>query len=249
MVPYNSMPSEMTSRYPERSKLVSTAIFFNRAGYKDNSRYTSLIWNGDQHVDFTDDFGMASALRAMLSFSGIGFSHSDIGGYTTVPFIKRSKELYIRWLEMNAFTPIMRSHEGNKPWKNVQFDHDDQVLKLTSVFTHIHHMLKPYFLEVENDYHIYGYPMIRPLMFYFDYFTDQAYMLGKDLIIFPVLSKGKRKLSVYIPEGKWIHLFSGKEMVQGKNTIFVPFGKPAVFYRKTSKSIDIFLKISNYMNT
>lgn len=233
----------------EESNLLSSALFFNRAGYKDNSRYTTCIWNGDQHVDFTDDFGMASALRAMLSlsFSGIGFSHSDIGGYTTVPFIKRSKELYIRWLEMNTFTPIMRSHEGNKPWKNVQFDHDDQVLRLTSFFTNIHYMLKPYFLAVENEYQASGYPMIRPLMFHFDYFTDKAFMLGKDLIVFPVLSKGKRKISIHIPEGTWIHLFNGIEFSQGTHMIQVPFGSPAVFYRKESEFSNIFLEISNYI--
>lgn len=234
----------------EESKLLSSAIFFNRAGYKDNSRFTTLIWNGDQHVDFTDDFGLASALRAMLSlaFSGIGFSHSDIGGYTTVPFIKRHKELYIRWLEMNTFTPIMRSHEGNKPWKNVQFDHDDQILKLTSLLTNIHYLLKPYFLFVENEYHTFGYPMIRPVMFHYEYFTDQTFMLGKDLIVYPVLSKGKRKISIYVPDGKWVHLFSGKEMKQGKNTIDVPFGQPAVLYRKDSEHIGIFLKIFDYIN-
>ena len=80
----------------EENKMLGKTIFFNRAGYKDNIKYSTLIWNGDQHVDFTDDFGMGSVTRAALSLSmsGVGISHSDIGGYTTVRAIKRSKELY-----------------------------------------------------------------------------------------------------------------------------------------------------------
>ena len=258
---HHGTPEEMHNQWPdlwaklnrevlEETRLLSNAITFNRAGYKDNSRYTPLIWNGDQHVDFTDDFGMASALRAMLSlsFSGIGFSHSDIGGYTTVPFIKRKKELYIRWLEMNAFTPVMRSHEGNKPWKNVQFDYNDETLKLTSIFTHIHALLKPYFIHVEHEYQSHGYPIIRPLLFHYDYFTDKAFMIGSDLLIYPVLSKRKRKMRIYIPDDNWIHLFTGKPMLKGENIVQVPFGKPAVFYHRSSKHHDVFLKVYSFLN-
>jgi sulfoquinovosidase len=235
----------------EETNMLSSALFFNRAGYKDNSQYSTLIWNGDQHVDFTDDFGMASALRAMLSlsFSGIGFSHSDIGGYTTVPAIKRNKTLYIRWLEMNTFVPVMRSHEGNKPWKNVQFDDDDQTLKLTSKFTNIHVLLKPYFLAVEKEYQAYGYPMIRPLMFHHDYFTDKAFMLGKDLLVYPVLSQRSEKQNIYIPKGHWIHLFTGKRYSQEHIKIKSPLGIPAVFYNEDSIYIDVFNSIINYLKT
>jgi alpha-glucosidase len=233
----------------EESKMLSSAIFFNRAGYKDNSRYSTLIWNGDQHVDFTDDFGMASALRAMLSlsFSGIGFSHSDIGGYTTVPAIKRSKKLYIRWLEMNTFVPVMRSHEGNKPWKNVQFDHNESLLELTSKFTNIHYLLKPYFLAVEEAYQNFGYPMIRPLMFHYDYITDKAFMLGSDLIMYPVLSQHTNQQYVYIPKGQWIHLFTGKEFEQGTIKLNSLLGVPAVFYKKNSEHRHIFESIIEYL--
>ena len=50
----------------------------------------------------------------------MGLTHSDIGGYTGEPMIGliRSKELFLRWAEYAAFTPLMRTHEvtwlGNK---------------------------------------------------------------------------------------------------------------------------------------
>ena len=137
----------------EETNTLSDVVFFNRAGYKDNSKYTTLVWQGDQHVDFTDDFGIKSIVRSALSLamSGIGVVHSDVGGYTTVPGIKRSKELYLRWLEMNTFSPVLRSHEGNKPWVNAQPYSDEDTVEATVVFSTIHALLKPYLLSVEKE--------------------------------------------------------------------------------------------------
>lgn len=47
----------------------------------------------------------------------MGLSHSDIGGYTGISElgVVRSKELLLRWAEYSAFTPVMRTHEGNRP--------------------------------------------------------------------------------------------------------------------------------------
>lgn len=42
-------------------------------------------------------------------------SHSDIGGYTSLHGDVRTAELLMRWSELAAFTPVMRTHEGNRP--------------------------------------------------------------------------------------------------------------------------------------
>lgn len=83
-----------------------------------------MSWAGDQTVDWTQSDGLGSSIIAALSLSmsGMGLSHSDIGGYTTIPQlnITRSKELLLRWAEYAAFTPVMRTHEGNVPEANHQ---------------------------------------------------------------------------------------------------------------------------------
>ena len=35
--------------------------------------------------------------------------------------LTRSKELFLRWAEYSVFTPMMRTHEGNRPEANHQF--------------------------------------------------------------------------------------------------------------------------------
>ena len=79
-----------------------------------------------------------------LAMCGHGVHHSDIGGYTTLFHLKRSKELLMRWCEFAAFTPIMRTHEGNRPDSNWQFDSDEETVFLFRRMTKCFTMLGPY---------------------------------------------------------------------------------------------------------
>lgn len=88
-----------------------------RAGSTGSQKYSTMMWAGDQNVDWSLDDGTASVVPAALSLAmtGHGLHHSDIGGYTTLFEMKRSKELLLRWCDFSAFTPMMRTHEGNRP--------------------------------------------------------------------------------------------------------------------------------------
>lgn len=233
----------------EEQNLMQKALFFNRAGYSNNTKYTTLIWNGDQHVDYTDDFGMRSALRAMLSLSlsGVGHSHSDVGGYTTVPGIKRHKRLYLRWLEMNTFTPILRTHEGNKPGVNSQSYSDLETIQATSLFSNIHFMLKPYFKQLEKDYQSTGQPIIRPTFFHYDLVKEDCFLVGEDLYVCPVMHKRKTKQVVTFPTDGWVHLFTDELYNKGTQLIDAPIGCPPVFYKEKSSHKKLFMTITNYI--
>ncbi len=57
--------------------------------------------------------------------TGHGLHHSDIGGYTTLLFdYETQQRVAKRWCDFSAFTPMMRTHEGNRPGDNWQFDGD-----------------------------------------------------------------------------------------------------------------------------
>lgn len=73
---------------------------------------------------------------------------SDIGGYTSFKgIVTRSKELLLRWAEYAAFTPIMRTHEGNQPDVNHQIYSDDDTLRKFARLTNIYEAL--YEIRVE----------------------------------------------------------------------------------------------------
>ena len=49
--------------------------------------------------------------------------------------------------------------------------------------------------------------------------------------------------SVYLPEGEWIHLWSGKAYGKGEHTVPAPLGDTPVFYKKESKFTPLFEEI------
>ena len=85
-----------------------------RAGGAGSQKYCRLLWAGEQSVDFSIHDGLATVICAALSagMSGCGLSHSDIGGYTSLFGNTRTKELFLRWAEMAAFTDVYKRQPG-----------------------------------------------------------------------------------------------------------------------------------------
>ncbi|RXJ22015.1 alpha-glucosidase [Lelliottia nimipressuralis] len=225
-------------------------LFFMRAGYTGSQKYSTMMWAGDQNVDWSLDDGLASVIPAALSLamSGHGLHHSDIGGYTTLYGMKRSKELLMRWCEFSAFTPMMRTHEGNRPADNWQFDGDSETIahfaRMTSIFT----TLKPYIKDAVSQNALRGLPVMRPLFIHYEddphtYTLKYQYLFGRDLLVAPVYEEGRSSWTVYLPEDDWISIWTGERFAGGEITVSTPIGKPPVFYRKQSEWCVLFASL------
>lgn len=225
-------------------------MFFTRAGYTATKKYSTMMWNGDNHVDYSIDFGLPSVIPASLSLTccGFGLSHSDIGGYTTFLNLKRSEELFIRWCEMNAFTPLFRGHEGLNPDSNAQFDCSEATLRFHAKMSRIHKALKPYIRDCVQYNADRGVGVIRPLFFYYDeigaYSEAYEFLLGRDILIAPVLKENARTREVYLPDDEWVHLWSEKEYSGGVYTVNSPLGEPPVFIRKKAKEFNTLVALN-----
>lgn len=255
-------PYEMHNRWPAIwAKLNNEAIaeagkegevfFFTRAGHTETIKYSHLMWNGDQHVDWSLDDGIAAVVPATLSLamSGYGMAHSDVGGYTTMKKrLSRDKELLLRWEEMNAFSPLYRFHEGNQPVMNVQFDGDEELYNQLEKFTNTHVRLKGYIKELVDENVNKGTPVMRPLFYHYDepraYTESLEYLLGRDILVAPVIDKGATTKTVYLPEDEWVHLYSGKEFDGGMVIVGAPVGEPPVFIRKASKRFEELMSLA-----
>ncbi len=235
----------------EESGKLGEIMFFTRAGYTDTKKYSTMMWNGDNHVDYSIDFGLPSVIPAALSLTccGYGLSHSDIGGYTTFLNLKRSDELFMRWCEMNAFTPLLRGHEGLNPEANAQFDYNEATLKHHSKMSRIHSALKPYLKECVSYNSDTGVGVIRPLFFYYNekraYEESYEYLLGRDILVAPVLKENAIDREVYLPNDEWVHLWSKKEYCGGLHTVEAPVGNPPVFVRKKATDFESLIAIGN----
>ena len=237
----------------EETGKLGEILYFMRSGYSGAGRYNTMTFSGDQNVDWSLDDGLASVITAALSLgmSGMGLHHSDIGGYTTIYDMKRSKELMMRWIEMAAFTPMMRTHEGNRPEDNWQFDSDDETLLFLAKMSIIFTKLAPYIKSAVKENSNKGIPVMRPLFIHYEndkktYDIKYEYLLGRDLLVEPVYESGKDRWKVYLPKDNWIHLWNGTKYNGGEIKVEAPIGKMPVFYRESSKYVDLFKEITNF---
>lgn len=225
-------------------------LYFMRAGGAGSQKYCTLLWAGDQSVDFSIHDGLASVICGALSagMSGFGLSHSDIGGYTSLFGNIRSKELFLRWAEMAAFTPVMRTHEGNRPDDNFQYYDDEDTMNQLSRLTKIYVELALYIKELVKENSEKGIPVQRPLFLHYEkdentYEIQYEYLLGEDLLVSPVYQADIKEWKVYLPEDEWVHLWTGEEYTGGNIIINAEIGYPPVFYKKSSNYISIFRTI------
>ena len=228
-------------------------VFFMRAGAAGSQAYAPLIWAGDQCVDWSEDDGLPSVITAALSLgmSGFGLHTCDAGGYTTLFHLKRDRELLLRWLEFACFTPVMRTHEGNRPESNVQLYDGEELLAPAARLTAIHNALFPYLKTCGEENARTGTPVMRPL---FWEAPDEeiawshklySYLLGNDLLVAPVVSPGAESRKVWLPGNGWIHLWTGQALSEGWAEVSSPLGLPPVFYRSGSSFADLFTSIGS----
>ncbi len=142
---------------------------------------------------------------------------------------------------------MMRTHEGNRPGSNWQFDSDRETLEGLGRMARLRVGLSPYMKELARECSSTGLPLIRPLFFedessaYARRAAD-AFLLGADLLVAPVLKKGARSRSVRLIAGDWVHLWTGKRFSGGERVrVRAPIGQPPAFYRAGSKWEAVFL--------
>lgn len=229
-------------------------VFFMRSGYTRSPGKSALFWLGDQLVSWDEYDGIKTAVTGLLSggMSGFSLNHSDIGGYTTITHplrnYHRTKELQMRWAELSAFTTAFRTHEGNRPDENHQFDSDDETLRHFTRMARLFKVLAPVRRTLILEAGATGIPVNRPLFLHYPADTRtreiryEEFLLGPDILVAPVTDQGQTKCRVYLPGGQWTHFWTQKEYGTEKPSdveIDAPIGKPCAFVRSHSKTREI----------
>jgi len=197
-------------------------VEFDRSGYAGSQGYTPVIWGGDQSPNWSHDRGLPSVVRAGITsgLSGFGVWGPDIEDNT------HSKELWTRWMEFGALTPIMRNHLWNKPEGAVTLWSDQQNIDTFRQYAGLHISLFPYFYTYAQQAAKSGMPIMRDLLLEFPndpmtYDLDGEYMLGEEIVVAPVITQGDTSRSLYLPRGAWVNYWTG-EIMDGARQVTVP---------------------------
>ena len=187
-------------------------------------------WGSERYPGFFtgDTYSEWPVLAYEVAFTARGgnvlvpyISH-DIGGFHGA---KIDFDLYARWIEFGAFSPILRMHsahanphEGNvrMPWV-----YGDKGIALMRKFFSLRTQLIPYIYTYTWQAHTLSLPLLRPLYLPYPqldeaYRHSKEYFFGDDMLVAPVLDASGNR-TVYLPPGEWIDFFSGKHYDGGKS--------------------------------
>jgi alpha-glucosidase len=230
-------------------------LWFMRAGHTGVQAHCPLLWAGDQSVDFSRHDGIGTVITAALSSGLIGnaFSHSDVGGYTSLFGNLRTAELILRWYELGAFSPVMRTHEGNRPDDNLQIDSTPELVAGFVRWSRVHAALAPYVCHILAEAQASGLPAQRALFLHYPQdtqtFTIQdQFLYGADVMVAPVIEAGAVMRRVYLPDDRWRHVWSGRYYGAGWHDIPAPLGAPAVLYRPESPFAALFAGLADIVS-
>lgn len=205
-------------------------FILTRSGFGGVQRTSSALWSGDVAARWDDLRDQISA-GLNLSLAGVPNWTHDIGGFSVEDRFSQQdpdhlvewRELYLRWFQFGAFTPLFRSH-GEFPQRETYLVSEGDP-KMREALLHYHRLryrLMPYIYTVAAGTHFDDGTIMRPLIMDFEadrkvWETDDQYLFGPSIMVTPVSEFGVRERSVYLPAGtKWFDALTGNKVVGGQ---------------------------------
>ncbi|MEO6523789.1 MAG: glycoside hydrolase family 31 protein [Mucilaginibacter sp.] len=219
-------------------------FILTRSAFAGQQRYGANTWSGDITSSWAT---LQKQIPTGLNFSlsAIPYWNADIGGFFLTNFRKKLadpeyRELYARWMEFGAFTPLMRSHGADAPREIYQFGKaGDKVYDAAAKFVNLRYSLLPYIYSASWDITAHQSSMMRAL--FMDFAADKnvwnstdEYMFGKSILVNPVTKAMYVKAGAdgmvedfgtvksqetYLPAGTaWFDFWTGEKIAGGQKT-------------------------------
>ncbi len=170
---------------------------------------TTQTWSS---LDFQPGF------TATASNIGYPWWSHDIGGHCMG---KKDDELYIRWLQLGVFSPIMRLHStnnefmGKEPW-----NYCGPIERIAKRNLRLRHKLLPYIYTMNYRTHTECRAICEPMYYAYPeekraYECKNEFFFGTELIVAPITEhtstdNNMAGVSVWIPEGRFTDIFTGR---------------------------------------
>lgn len=179
---------------------------------------TLVSWNS---LDFQAYFTVNS------TNSGFCFWSHDIGGFMCGD---RDPELFVRWLQLGAFSPFLRLHSTRNDFASKEpWTYRKEYRPAIADWLRLRHRLIPYLYTATYRQHTDMEAMIRPMYYAYPnesraYSEKNQYMFGSELMVCPITSAaddatGMGRVKAWIPDGTWTDFFTGKTYTGQRVTV------------------------------
>ncbi|EDL13567.1 mCG15104 [Mus musculus] len=181
-------------------------------------------WLGNNAATWDD---LRWSIPSILEFNlfGIPLVGANICGYKN----NVTEELCRRWMQLGAFYPLSRNHNGPEYTDQdpAAFGLNSLLLQSSRHYLNIRYTLLPYLYTLFYRAHTLGETVARPLVheFYQDPATwavHEQFLWGPGLLITPVLYEGKNQVKAYIPDAIWYDYETGLAIQPRKQFIDMP---------------------------
>ncbi|RUS47876.1 DUF5110 domain-containing protein [Cohnella sp. AR92] len=215
---YGMLMSKATYEGMVRNLNGERPFVLTRAGYAGIQRYAT-VWTGDNR-SYWEHMAMSIPMVLNLGLSGVAFAGPDIGGFSH----NTTGELLARWTQLGALYPFCRNHSAidtihQEPWL-----FGERVEAICRDYLSLRYKLMPYLYSLFYEATSTGLPLVRPLLL--EYPQDRnvsnlcdQFLLGRDLLVAPVLRPGAPARSVYLPEGVWYDYWTGEKHEGGRSIL------------------------------
>ena len=226
-------------------------LLFHRWGGLGNHRY-EIGFSGDV-ITAWESLAFQPYFTATASNVGFGYWSHDIGGH--IPGAV-SPEMYTRWIQFGAFSPILRTHttKNGEGERRIWAYPTEYFLTMRDAFL-LRYALMPYIYSASREAYDTGVSLCRPM--YYDYpeaaeayvYKDQ-YMFGDALLVAPIATPVSADSllapkSIWLPEGNWFELPTGA-MLRGPAKVLRAFAIDEIpVYAKAGSIIPMQPKTSN----
>uniref|UniRef100_A0A3B5B509 P-type domain-containing protein n=1 Tax=Stegastes partitus TaxID=144197 RepID=A0A3B5B509_9TELE len=196
-------------------------IVVTRSTYPSSGKWVGH-WLGDNNASWDQ---LYKSIIGMMEFSlfGISYTGADICGF----FNPTEYEMCLRWMQLGAFYPYSRNHNGKGNPRQDPVAWDSAFAEISRDVLNVRYTLLPYLYTLMYEAHTTGSTVVRPLLHEFVHDKEtwaihDQFLWGPALLISPALNKGQRTVSGYIPEGRWYDYYTAKEVPSSKRYISMP---------------------------
>ena len=193
-----------------------------RSSLTGQQRYGTICWNGDTAATW-EVLQKTIPDGLNLAVTGIPYWTVDVGGFFATEWEQwfgkgeydgcedpRYRELYLRWMQLGAFLPMMRSHGTSAPREVWRFGEPGEKYYGALVDAiELRYRLMPYIYSEMAAVHFDRATMLRMLAF--DFRKDRVarkvkdqFLFGRSLMVCPVLTRSVNDVAVrkvYLPAG------------------------------------------------
>lgn len=191
-------------------------LIFSRWGGLGNHRYP-IGFSGDTFSDW-QSLAFQPHFTATAGNVGYGFWSHDIGGHMNGPV---EPELYVRWIQWGALSPILRTHTTKHPHAERRlWAFDARCYEIARAAWRLRYELLPYIYSAARQTHDRALPLCRPL--YYEWPEHEAayrhphqYQFGDHMLVASVAepvsrATGCASVKLWIPPGSWTHWVTGR---------------------------------------